>query len=267
MPGDLRRGADHHRRDRHDGAARGRPRAARRRRRDRRGRRPGAHPARARGQGPRDRAVDDPGPRPQRRARHAARRPQLLLRDRLRPHEHLRLRDPGASPERARRHRPHGSPVRRPPQHRLHHVGRPSARRRRLRVVPRELPRHGEQHHQADGHDGRRRRRPRSHVEDRLRVPRRRRGAARQAVLHPVRRAGEPAAARPRGPRQASLLRRLGHPADLLAGADRRRHGADHPRRAHRPGGRRVALRRGHPPAPQARLAAASPAWARSSST
>ena len=136
-----------------------------------------------------------------------------------------------------------------------------------LRLLPRVLPRHGEQHHQADGHDGRRRRRHRSHVEDRLRVPRRRRGAARQAVLHPVRRAGQPAAARPRGPRQAALLRRLGHPADLLAGADRRRHGADHPRRAHRPGGRRVALRRGHPPAPQARLAAASPAWARSSST
>ena len=101
------------------------------------------------------------------------------------------------------------------------------------------------------------RRRHRGHAEDRLRVPRRRGRAAREAVLHPLRRAREPAAARPRGARQAALLRRLGHPAHLLPCADRRRHGADHPRRPHRAGRRRVALRRRHPPAaPSGRPAA-----------
>ena len=160
-------------------------------------------PARCRSRCPRHHPRDDPRVRPRRRARHAARRLQLVLRYRLRPHEHLRLRDQRASPERARRHRPHGPPLRRPAQHRLHHVVRAPQRHRAASLLPRELPRHGQQHHQADGHDRRRRRGPRSHVEDRLRVPRRRRGAARQAVLHPVRRAGQPAAARPRGPRQS----------------------------------------------------------------
>ena len=117
---------------------------------------------------------DDPRVRPQRRARHGARRHQLVLRDRLGPDEHLRLRDRRAPSQRARRHGAHGAPLRRPPQHRLHHVGRAPARHRGLRVLPRVLPRHGQQHDQADGHDRRRRRGPRGHVEDRRGLPRRR---------------------------------------------------------------------------------------------
>ena len=55
-----------------------------------------------------------------------------------------------------------------------------------------------------------------------------------------------------RGARQAALLRRQGHPAHLLAGPHRRRHGADDPGRPHRAGRRRVALRRRPPPAARA---------------
>ena len=117
------------------------------------------------------------------------------------------------------------------------------------------VPRHGDGHDQADGRDRRGRGRPRRHVADRLRGAGRRRGARRQALLRHVRPAEQPARAPARQPRQAALLRRQGHPGDLLAGAARRRHGADHGRRPHRPGRRRIALRPRHPPAPQARRA------------
>ena len=257
VPDDLRRRPHDHLGDGHDRAARRGARDPRQGRRRHRRRRARQDPARGRGRRSRHRAVDDPRVRPQRRARHGARRLQLVLRYGLGPHEHLRLRDARAPSERPRRHGAHGAPLRRPPQHRLHHVGRAPARHRGLRLLPRVLPRHGQQHDQADGHDRRRRRGPRGHVEDRLGLPRRRRAAAREAVLHPVRRARQPAAARPRGARQAALLRRLGHPAHLLPGADRRRHGADHPRRPHRAGRGRVALRRRHPPAAPSRLPAA----------
>ena len=161
----------------------------------------------------------------------------------------------------------HGAPLRRPPQHRLHHVGRAPARRRRLCLLPRVLPPDGQQHHQTDGHDRCRPRGPQGHAADRRRVPRRRRRAARQAVLHPVRRAGQPAPARAGSARQAALLRRRGHPAHLLAGPHRRRHCADDPGRPHRAGRGRVALRRRPPPAARARAPRCSPAWAPSSST
>ena len=130
--------------------------------------------------------------------------------------------------ERAVGRGPRRSPVRRAAQHRLRHVLRPPQRRRAAPLLSRELPRHGHQHDQADGHDGRERRRPRGLLEDRLRAARRPRGAARQAVLHHVPRAGEPAQPPGREHRQAAVLRRLGHPGDLLAGAAGGRHGADH---------------------------------------
>ena len=97
------------------------------------------------------------------------------------------------------------------------------------------------------------------HAGDLAVMMRHRRGAARragragrQALLHHVPRAGEPAEPPGREHRQAPLLRRPRHPGDLLAGAAGGRHGADHRRRPHLPGGGRVALRARHPPAAQA---------------
>ena len=77
-------------------------------------------------------------------------------------------------------------------------------------------------------------------------------GARRQAVLRPLPRADQRPEPPGRQPRQAALLRRPRHPGDLLAGAAGGRHGADHHRRADRPGHGRVAARPGHPPAAQA---------------
>ena len=89
-------------------------------------------------------------------------------------------------------------------------------------------------------------------------LPRRRRSSCARSRTSPVRRASQPAAARPRGARQAALLRRLGHPAHLLA---RRRSPAPR-RRSPTPATSCQAVAESlfgarHPPAARARRSAA----------
>jgi len=118
----------------------------------------------------------------------------------------------------------------------------PTARHRGLRLVPRVLPRHGQQHDQADvmtaaGRDD-------IEVCGRSPAPSaaERRSCARSRTSSTTA-SRQPAAARPRGARQAALLRRLGipliySPAPIAGATAPITH-----RRPHRAGRRRVALR------------------------
>ena len=174
------------------------------------------------------RAGELPGLRPRRRAGHGPRRLPLLLRQRLRRHAPARPGDRRAPPRQDRGRGRGGPPLRRAARDRLRHVGRVAGRHGRRRGLPQAVPRHDRGHHQAAGHDGRRRRDGGAHVADGLRGPRRRAGAPRQAVLRHVQPAGQPAQAPVRDGRQAALLRRQGRPVHVLPVAGRRRHRAHH---------------------------------------
>ena len=251
-------------------AARRRARAARRRRRDRRGRATSCASRASWSTRPaRPRRPSISRLRPQRRARHGARRlPTSYFGTGSDLMSIYDLETGERRAERARRRRPHGAPLRRPAQHRLHHVGRLPARRRaptraylesfRAMVSNTTKP----MVMTAAGVDD---------LEVMWKIACELRGGAEELRAKPYFiQYGEPVSPLQhagRGARQAALLRRLGHPADLLAGADRRRHRADHARRPHRAGRGRVALRRSSSTSCAGPARRSSPAWARSSST
>ena len=124
------------------------------------------------------------------------------------------------------------------------------------------------QHDQADGHDRRRRRGPRGHVEDRLRgSAAARTSCARSRTSSSTASPSARCSTRPRCSTSCSsaptrAFRSSTRPAPI-AGATAPITHAGHIV----PGRRRVALRRRHPPAARSGRAARSPAWAPTTST
>ena len=139
------------------------------------------------------------------------------------------------------------------PEHRLRHVRRLAGRHGRAPHLPAPVQPHDQAHHQAPGHDRGRRGDGGAHVAHGLRAAGRRPGAAREALLHHVQPAREPAQAPLRDRGQAAVLRRQRHPVHLLPVARGRRHGAHHRGRPDHAGRGRGALRPRDAPASRAR--------------